>query len=51
MLPLCKCVTFDGTAAFVGLAEVALHLKQSSLRKLAEVTGAQQPHVLCRGYF
>lgn len=48
---LCKCVMFDGTAALVGLAEVASHLKQGSLHKLGEVTGPQQPHVLCRGYF
>lgn len=48
MLPLIQSLPhlFDGTKAFV--AEPCL---KSSLRKPGEVTGTQQPHVLCRGYF
>lgn len=48
MLPLIQSLPhlFDGTKSFV--AEPCL---KSSLRKPGEVTGTQQPHVLCRGYF
>ena len=55
MLPLIRllprCQLFDGTEAFVELLELQPRLKQSSLRKTGGVTGTQQPHVLCRGYF
>lgn len=50
MLPLIRSLPlphlFDATEAFV--AEPRL---KSSLRKPGEVTGTQQPHVLCGGYF
>lgn len=45
------CHLFDGTRAFGEPAEMEPRSEQSRLRKMEEVTGTQQPHVLCRGYF